>query len=195
MKMLKTLSLGLGMACLLLTIPQVNAQAPKKAKEKKEKAQKEAAPTGPVDINTGSAAELEAIKGIGPATSKKIIAGRPYASIADLSKAGLTAKQVAEFTPMLKVSAMPAAAKAAPSAAAAPTAAAAPPAAAKNMPTPAATAAPGGGPGMVWVNTESKVFHLPGDRWYGKTKEGKYMTQTDAVKAGFRESKEKVKGN
>ena len=44
--------------------------------------------------------------------------------------------------------------------------------------------------GMVWVNTESKVFHREGDRWYGKTKHGKFMTEADALQAGYREAKE-----
>ncbi len=44
--------------------------------------------------------------------------------------------------------------------------------------------------GMVWVNTKSKVFHREGDRWYGKTKEGKFMTEADALKEGYRPSKE-----
>ena len=43
---------------------------------------------------------------------------------------------------------------------------------------------------MVWVNTATKVYHYEGDRWYGNTKEGKYMTEADAIKAGYRASKE-----
>jgi len=39
---------------------------------------------------------------------------------------------------------------------------------------------------MVWVNTDSGVYHKPGTRWYGKTKQGKYMTEADAQKASYR---------
>jgi hypothetical protein len=49
-------------------------------------------------------------------------------------------------------------------------------------------AAPANSNGMVWVNTESGVYHKPGTRWYGKTKQGKYMTEADAQKAGYRAS-------
>ncbi len=39
---------------------------------------------------------------------------------------------------------------------------------------------------IVWVNTDSGVYHCPDTRWYGKTKKGKYMRQGEAQAAGYR---------
>jgi hypothetical protein len=43
--------------------------------------------------------------------------------------------------------------------------------------------------GMVWVNTSSKVYHKEGE-FYGKTKHGKFMTEDEAKKAGYKAAKE-----
>ncbi len=59
---------------------------------------------------------------------------------------------------------------------------AAPPGSAPTMATPA----PGGGPGQVWVNTRSHVYHCQGDRYYGNTARGGYMTEQAARAAGDR---------
>ena len=51
--------------------------------------------------------------------------------------------------------------------------------------TQRATPAPTGA-GQVWVNTASKVYHCPGTRWYGKTKQGSYMSEAEARAQGAR---------
>ena len=43
---------------------------------------------------------------------------------------------------------------------------------------------------MVWVNTETRVYHKEGSRYYGKTAKGKYMSEADAMKEGARAAKE-----
>ena len=68
------------------------------AQAKKEKPKKEL-----VDLNKASEQELDALKGIGPATAKKIIENRPYKSVNELSKAGLSDKAIQDLKPFVTV--------------------------------------------------------------------------------------------
>jgi len=52
-------------------------------------------------------------------------------------------------------------------------------------------AAAGGGAGKVWVNTDSKVYHCEKDALYGKTKQGEYMTESQAKASGARAARGK----
>jgi len=57
----------------------------------------------------------------------------------------------------------------------------------KSVPAPADIAAAKSAH-KVWVNTSTGVYHK-GGRWYGKTKDGKFMTEADAKAAGYKAAK------
>jgi hypothetical protein len=46
--------------------------------------------------------------------------------------------------------------------------------------------APGGGHGLVWVDTEARVYYIERSPLYGRTPKGKYMTEQDAIQAGYK---------
>jgi competence protein ComEA len=123
-------------------------------------------PKAPVDLNTASLKELEALPGVGEATAKKIVAGRPYKSVDELSKAGVPPKTIDGLKPLVTVGAPPVAAAAA--ATKAPVAAPTPPPAtapAKAATTGKAAAAMKLAPGQkVNINTAPKEMldALPG---------------------------------
>lgn len=42
---------------------------------------------------------------------------------------------------------------------------------------------------VVWLNTNSGIYHLKGERWYGNTKYGAYVCKKEADAAGYRETR------
>ncbi len=119
-----------------------------------------------IDLNAATAEQLDSLPGIGEQRSAKIMAARPFKTVAELEKV-LGAAEYAKVKDLVMIK--------------------------SEVKTPAASsdivARTPPKKGLVWVNSESKVFHLEGDQWYGKTKEGSWMTEADAVKAGYRASK------
>jgi hypothetical protein len=118
-----------------------------------------------LDLNTASLEQLQKLPGLNEATAKQIIAGRPFKSVDELQKVGLSKPTIDKLAPMVTVGDV-----------------------AKEAPPPEVVAKVPPQKGMVWVNTESGIFFREGERWYGKTKEGKFMTEVDAKKAGYRET-------
>jgi DNA uptake protein ComE-like DNA-binding protein len=113
-----------------------------------------------IDVNTASESTLEGVSGIGSAYAKKIVAGRPYKSMDDLSKAGIPQSTIDKIRTLVAVG--------------------------RPFEAPPEK-------GMVWVNLDSKRYHKETSAWYGRTKNGKYMSEADAIKAGYQMANMKTK--
>jgi Helix-hairpin-helix motif len=119
-----------------------------------------------LDLNTAPLEQLQKLPSLNEATAKQIVAGRPFKSVDELQKVGLSKPTIDNLAPMVTVGDV-----------------------AKEAALPETVAKVPPQKGMVWVNTESGIFFREGDQWYGKTNEGKFMTEADAKKAGYRETK------
>jgi len=62
-----------------------------------------------------------------------------------------------------------------------------PPSSQTKSTTPAPSEEAQGNPDVrVWINTKSGVYHCPATHWYGATKAGEYMKQSEAQQKGYR---------
>jgi DNA uptake protein ComE-like DNA-binding protein len=190
-----------------------------------------------VDLNKATAKQLEELPGVDSGYAKKIMAARPYKTVDDLKKAGIPSATTARIKSLVTVDsakqtytvAKPIDTDTKPRAidlnkatestleevpgigsayakkivAGRPyksvddlVKAGIPPSTVDKLRTVVAVGRPYEAPpekGMVWVNLDSKRYHKEGSAWYGKTKNGKYMSEADAIKAGYEQVKTRAK--
>ena len=143
--------------------------------------------SAPVDLNSATADELEALPGIGKATAKKIIEHRPYARKDELVEKKIVSRGTYDKIRDRVVAHGAGADKTRGSADGRPSVRARDGGAVSASPRQTTQ---NESARKVWVNTATGVYHRDGDVWYGKTKQGEYMTEDEAIRAGYRLSKQ-----
>jgi hypothetical protein len=170
-----------------------------------------------VDLNTGAESALASLPGVGNVLAASIVASRPYGSVDELAKAGVSPRRIEQLRPFVTIAAI----KAVPIQGAVSPATRGPgitpipvesagvqpipvpsgtmktvpvrsgavtPAAASGTSGEGAAASPANAPSLVWVDASRKVFYRRGSPSYGKVEPGRWMTEAAAVEAGYREA-------
>ena len=72
------------------------------ARAKPDRSEKPRSGGGRINLNTATAAELEALPGIGPVIARRIIEGRPYRSVEELERVkGIGRRRLEEIRPLV----------------------------------------------------------------------------------------------
>jgi len=180
---------------LLLAVLMVTPALAADTKTARDRTKADNTRSAPVDLNSATTDELEALPGIGKATAKKIIEHRPYARKDELVEKKIVSRGTYDKIRDRVVAHGGAADKARAKAA---------DKSRDSADGRTSVRARDGGPvsasprqttqtdstRKVWVNTATGVYHRDGDVWYGRTKQGEYMTEDEAIRAGYRLSKQ-----
>lgn len=93
------------LAGLLLTVASGSARG---ASPPPAQSTREADGVARVNLNTATQQELQSLRGIGPATARRIIRNRPYAATAELSRAEVAGPIIDLISPRVTVGPVPA---------------------------------------------------------------------------------------
>jgi hypothetical protein len=185
--------IGLAGTCLVTAQSPTPTPSPAKHKgHKKAEATESASPAAGTEASP-SPAEKHARKKKATAETSPSAETAAEASPSPAEKHARKVKGKAAASPAVSPTASPAKKTLAdffkPKTSTSPSASAAPAATAQGETATRVIPALGGGHGLVWVNTETHVYHKEGSRFYGKTKKGKYVSEADAIKEGDRAAK------
>ncbi len=89
------------------------------------------------------------------ALANRVVLNRPYTSLADLDRAGLPIATLERIRPLVTIHDQVIPARVPPA------------------------------KGLIWVDTDARVYYQGDSRWYGTTRNGAFMTESEARTAGY----------